>query len=244
MSQLVAHRGQIFTFPENTLESIQEAISCGATAIEFDVQMTADHVPVICHNSTLLKTAGVNINITETNYADLKDISVGEKSRFAEQYLSVTLPSLQDMVTMLNDSPHVMVFVELKDESVDVFGINCFVKQLITQLAPIQQHCAVIADNLQALLTLRQQSTIPVGWIIHRWHENDLKLAKKSEVDYMVINHKYCSAHDYDFAADNWHWMIYETSDADKAVALFNQGIRFVETNNICSMLKQLADYK
>ena len=240
MSQLVAHRGQKFTFPENTLESIQQAIKCGATAIEFDVQMTADHVPVICHDSTLLKTAGIDINITKTNYADLKEINVGEKSRFAEQFLSVTLPSLQDMVTMLSETPHVMVFVELKNESLEVFGIKYFVNQVISQLAPIQQHCAVIADNLQALISLRQQLTVPVGWIIHRWHENDLKLAKQNEVDYMVINHEYCMDHNYDFAADNWHWMLYETSDADKALALFDQGVRFVETNNICSMLKQL----
>lgn len=244
MSRLVAHRGQKFTLPENTIESIQQAISCGARAVEFDVQMTADHVPVVCHNSTLLETAGVNINITKTNYSDLKNINVGEKSRFAEQYLSVTLPSLQNMVTMLKETPDVMVFVELKNESIEVFGVECLVKQVLSQLTPIQKHCVVIADNLQALLTLRQQSTIPVGWIIHRWHENDLKLAKKCEVDYMVVNYEYYAGHDYDFAADNWHWMVYETSDADKALALFNQGIGFVETNNICSMLKQLADYK
>jgi len=241
MSQLVAHRGQKLTFPENTLESIQQAIYCGATAIEFDVQMTADHVPVICHDSSLLKTAGIDINITKTNYADLKEINVGEKSRFAEQYLSVTMPSLQDMVTMLSETPHVMAFVELKDESLEVFGVKCFVKQVISQLAPIQQHCTVIADNLQALISLRQEFAVPVGWIIHRWHEDDLKLANQNEVDYMVINHEYCTAHDYDFAADNWHWMVYETSDANKAQALFDQGVDFVETNNICSMIKQLA---
>ena len=244
MSRLVAHRGQKFTFPENTLESIQQAIRCGAMAVEFDVQMTADHVPVICHNSTLLKTAGVDIDITKANYTDLKSISVGEKSRFAEQYLSVTLPSLQDMVAMLHETPHVMVFVELKDETIEVFGIECFVKQVIAQLVPIQQHCVVIADNLQALISLRQESAIPVGWIIHRWHADDLKRAKQSEVDYMVINQKYCTAHDYDFTADDWDWIVYETSDADKALALFDLGIDFVETDNICSMLKQLPDCK
>ena len=244
MSRLVAHRGQQFTFPENTLESIQQAISCGASAVEFDVQMTADHVPVISHNSSLLKTAGIDINITKANHTDLKDICVGEKSRFAEQYLSVTLPSLQDMISMLKETPHVMVFVELKNESVEVFGIECFVKQVLKQLSPVQEHCVVIADNLQALLILRQISVIPLGWIVHRWHSDDLKLAKQSEVDYMVINHEYVTAHDYDFASDNWHWMLYETTDADKALALFEQGVRFVETNDICSMLKQLPDYK
>ncbi len=244
MSQLVAHRGQKFTFPENTLESIRQAIDCGAMAVEFDVQMTADLVPVVCHDWTLLRTAGKNIDITKTSYSNLKDINVGEKSRFAEQFPSVTTPTLQDMVIMLNHKRHVTVFVELKNKSIDVFGIDCFVKQLISQLAPIQQRCVVIADNLEALISLRQQIALPVGWIVHRWQGDDLKLAKQNKVDYMVVNHKYFADYDYDFAADNWQWMVYETSDADKALALFERGIRFVGTDNICSILKRLPDYK
>lgn len=244
MSRLIAHRGQKSNFPENTLESIQAAIACGATAVEFDVQMTADHVPVICHDMTLLKTAGVDINITENTYADLKNISVGEPKRFADKYQSVTLPSLQSMVAILKETPHVMVFIELKDESIAVFGIERFLKQVITQLELIQDQCVVIADDLQALLTLKKQTSIPIGWIIHRWADTDLGQAKQSEVDYLIINHKYCHGQDHDFAADNWTWIMYETCDPDKAVALFEQGIRFVETNDICYMLKQLPEYK
>lgn len=244
MPQLVAHRGQKFNFPENTLEAIEQAIICGAMAVEFDVQMTADHVPLVCHDWTLLKTAGKNIDITKTNYSDLKDISVGEKSRFAEQYPSVIMPTLQQMVTMMKQKQHVKVFVELKSKSIDVFGIECFVKPLINLLAPIQQRCVVIADNLQVLMSLRQQIALPVGWIVHRWHEDDLKLAKQNKVDYMVINHKYFAAHDYDFAADGWHWMAYETSDANKAQALFDRGIAYVGSDNICSILQQLPGYK
>lgn len=244
MSQLVAHRGQKTSFPENTLESIYEAIACGAMAVEFDVQMTLDYVPVICHDPTLLNTAGLDINITEANYADIKDISVGEPARFAEKYQAVTLPSLQAMVAMLKASPQVMVFVELKNESFDVFGIECFLKQVFAQLEPIKQHCVIIADNLQALLSLKQQTSTPVGWIIHRWNDNDLTLAKQSQIDYLVINHKYYIGHEHDFAADSWDWVMYETCDHDKALSLFDQGVDFVETADICSMLKQLRKDK
>ncbi len=240
MSQLVAHRGQKFSFPENTLESIDEAITCGAMAVEFDVQMTADYVPVICHDPSLLRTAGVDITITEANYTDIKDISVGEPSRFAEKYQAVTLPSLQAMVNLLKASPQVMVFVELKNASFDVFGVEGFLKPVIAQVESIKQHCVFIADNLPALLSLKQQTSLPVGWIIHRWNDSDLTLTKQSQIDYLIINHKYYMGHEHDFAADSWHWVMYETCDPDKALSLFNQGIDLVETSDICSMLKQL----
>ena len=244
MSQLVAHRGQKSSFPENTLESIFEAIACGAMAVEFDVQMTLDYVPVICHDPTLFRTAGVDITITGVNYADLKDISVGEPSRFAEQYQAVTLPSLQAMVAMLKASPQVIVFVELKSESIDVFGIEGFLEPVIAQIESIKQHCVVIADDLQALLSLKQQTSIPIGWIIHRWNNKDLILAKQSQIDYLIINHKYYIGQEHDFAADSWDWVMYETCDPDKALSLFDQGVDFVETADICSMLKQLRKDK
>lgn len=244
MSLLVAHRGQKSSFPENTLESIHQAISCGAMAVEFDVQMTADYIPVICHDASLLKSAGVDINITEVKYTDIKDISVGEPARFAEKYQSVTLPSLQDMVVMLQASPQVMVFVELKNSSMDVFGVKCFVEHVSTQLEPIKQRCVVIADNLQALLILKQQTSIPIGWIIHRWIKQDFSLAKRSQIEYLVINYKYYSGQQHDFAADSWRWVIYETSDPDRALALFDSGVDFVETDNICFMLNHLSEDK
>lgn len=241
MSRLVAHRGQNTNLPENTLEAVQAAMACGATAVEFDVQMTADLVPVVCHDISLLKTAGVAITIAETNYLALQAYSVGEPARFENAFPSVRLPSLQAMVAVLQAAPDVIAFVELKDESIAAFGIEVFLEQVLAQLEPIQQQCVVIADDLQALTSLKKQSPIPVGWIIHRWQEADRQQARQAEVDYMVINHEHCQGLDYDFTADNWDWVMYETRDPARAASLFQQGVRFVETNDICAMLAALS---
>lgn len=40
--------------PENTLASFQAAIDAGADGVEFDVRLTADNVPVIFHDRTVL----------------------------------------------------------------------------------------------------------------------------------------------------------------------------------------------
>jgi len=245
MPCLVAHRGQKFSLPENTLESVKRAIDCGALAVEFDVQMTADHVPVICHDAGLLRTGGVDIIIADVDYADLKNISVGEPDRFAEKYQSVTLPALQTMVAMLQKVPQVKVFVELKSESIHAFGINSFLKPVVSQIQAIRQHCVVIADELEILLALKRQSSIATGWILHRWHDDDFTLAKQCNVDYLVMNHKYYRAEpEHDFAVDSWDWVMYESNDAEQALALFDKGVSFVETADICSMLKQLAQHE
>ena len=244
MRRIVAHRGQQATCPENTLESIQQAIDCGAGAVEFDVQMTADQVPVVCHDISLQRTAGIEANISESRFEDIASFSVGEPARFSEQFLSVRLPSLQDMIALLSKHPTVTTFIELKDESIDAFGVETFVNQIAECIKPVQEQCVVIADNLAALLFLKQQLTIPVGWIIHDWQQDNFNKAEQAQLDYLVINHKYIPEQKYDFSSDRWRWVIYETRNPDKVTRLFEQGVTFVETNDICQMLKRLPGYK
>src|SRR5277367_6919432 len=56
---IVAHRGDSYHAPENTLEAARLAWEAGAPAWEFDVQLTRDGVPVILHDESLLRTTNV-----------------------------------------------------------------------------------------------------------------------------------------------------------------------------------------
>lgn len=55
---LVAHRGYAARYPENTRESLAAAVSVGAEFVEFDIQLSADGVPVLLHDADLDRTAG------------------------------------------------------------------------------------------------------------------------------------------------------------------------------------------
>ncbi|MFD7294960.1 glycerophosphodiester phosphodiesterase [Streptomyces sp. NPDC059897] len=49
----VAHRGDPYRVRENTLPSLRSALQRGADAVEIDVRLTRDAVPVLLHDSTL-----------------------------------------------------------------------------------------------------------------------------------------------------------------------------------------------
>jgi glycerophosphoryl diester phosphodiesterase len=56
---IVAHRGDSFRAPENTLEAARRGWESGASAWELDVQLTRDGVPVVLHDDSLLRTTDV-----------------------------------------------------------------------------------------------------------------------------------------------------------------------------------------
>ena len=47
--EIVAHRGYHIKFPENSIASYESAITLGADAIELDVRLTADRIPIVYH---------------------------------------------------------------------------------------------------------------------------------------------------------------------------------------------------
>ncbi|MET7476814.1 glycerophosphodiester phosphodiesterase [Streptomyces sp. NPDC005648] len=49
----VAHRGDPYRVRENTIDSLRSALDQGADAVEVDVRLTGDGVPVLLHDETL-----------------------------------------------------------------------------------------------------------------------------------------------------------------------------------------------
>jgi glycerophosphoryl diester phosphodiesterase len=56
---ILAHRGDSFHAPENTLEAARLGWEAGAEAWELDVHLTRDGVPVVVHDESLLRTTNV-----------------------------------------------------------------------------------------------------------------------------------------------------------------------------------------
>lgn len=56
---VLGHRGARRLLPENTLESLMEALVQGAEGVEYDVQISSDDAPFLFHDDTLLHACGI-----------------------------------------------------------------------------------------------------------------------------------------------------------------------------------------
>jgi glycerophosphoryl diester phosphodiesterase len=74
--EIVAHRGIPGETPENTIASYQLALELGADAVEMDIRLTADLVPVVFHYYYLDKTTTSKGVIFQYTHQELEDVEV------------------------------------------------------------------------------------------------------------------------------------------------------------------------
>ncbi|MFC9792652.1 glycerophosphodiester phosphodiesterase [Streptomyces sp. NPDC057695] len=72
---VVGHRGDPYRVRENTLGSIASAIERGADAVEVDVRLTRDGVPVLLHDDTLKRLWGHDRPLRVLSYEQLRELT-------------------------------------------------------------------------------------------------------------------------------------------------------------------------
>jgi len=110
---IIAHRGASASAPENTLAAFRAAVDAGADGIEFDVQLAADGVPVVIHDTDLRRTASVDKRVADLTSLQLSKTDVG--SWFAAQFRIETVPTLEQTLHLLRDF-NGLIYIELKCE--------------------------------------------------------------------------------------------------------------------------------
>jgi glycerophosphoryl diester phosphodiesterase len=96
---LVAHRGESYIAPENTLAAFRLAWDLGADAAELDVHMSLDHRIMVMHDGSTGRTAGEDLVIKQTNSSDLRKLDVGRWK--GEQYAGEKIPFLEEALAIV-----------------------------------------------------------------------------------------------------------------------------------------------
>ncbi len=96
---LIGHRGAAALAPENTLESLKAAATCGLNWVEFDVQPCASGEWVVFHDADLYRTTGAPGKIQKKTWSELKNLDAG--SWFGSNYQGARIPLLGEVLCAL-----------------------------------------------------------------------------------------------------------------------------------------------
>ncbi|MET9762137.1 glycerophosphodiester phosphodiesterase [Streptomyces sp. NPDC006372] len=80
----VAHRGDPYRVRENTVASLRSALARGADAVEIDVRLTRDGVPVLLHDETLKRLWEHERPVRALSWAEVRGLTGGGVPALAE----------------------------------------------------------------------------------------------------------------------------------------------------------------
>jgi glycerophosphoryl diester phosphodiesterase len=237
LPEIIAHRGNAGEYPENTLQALASAVELGVRHLEFDVQLTADKVPVVFHDSTLERVASRPDSVHDLSWAELSEIPVGELERFGPRFAYTYPPSLAQTVDALAGWNDVTAFVEVKRASMRKVGREIVLTRIAEIVRPIVDRCVYISFDLISLKILRMMTGARIGWVLQDYSQAALQDARALAPEFLFCNLERVPADTAQLWQGPWRWAIYEVRDLLTAQRCQALGAAYVETMTVKGLL-------
>ncbi len=129
----IAHRGESFDAPENTMSAFRLAAQSGADGIECDIHLTRDGEIVCIHDADTKRTSNAALKVAETSFPELRKLDFG--SWKAPKRQGEKIPLLAELLAVVK--PGMKVFIEIKSDPV-----------IINRLKPVLEKSALADDQI------------------------------------------------------------------------------------------------
>lgn len=227
----VAHRGLPAHFPGNSLEGLRAVLESGACFVEFDIQISADGVPILFHDANMRRATGVDALVVDLTWERICGMRLRQgRLSFAR------VASLAEVVALLGDYPQTIAFVEIKMSTIRR-GVERAMEIVLSTLAPIQRQCVPISFHAGIVRRIQVVGNWPVGWIFATWSQGNRRVAERLSPEYLFADHAGIPEAQRLFAGP-WRWVLYEISDPVLAWHWIGQGAQLIETNDWWKMAR------
>ncbi len=232
--KLVAHRGYMLRYPENTRLGLQAALEAGADYIEFDLQMNADQEFIVIHDDDFKRTAGVHQSVFTASTRKCRSISVHQPELFKDKFNPIFVSTLTEILELNVNARHPAstALVEIKNQSIEFWGLERVMDGLIRELEPYREQCVVISFSDVAINHVQQHSHLKTGWLLESYDEVHRETAAQLQADFLICDNRVIPEGEApwpEFA----HWMLYDIVDPQLALAYSKMGVELIETADI-----------
>nr|WP_246256129.1 glycerophosphodiester phosphodiesterase family protein [Isoptericola halotolerans] len=111
---VVAHRGYGAVAPQNTLAAFEAAWRAGAQALELDVRLSADGVPVIIHDPVVERVSDGTGAVGSLDAATIRGFDAG--SRFSPVFAGQRIPTFAEAIDFVAARPGMDLLCEYKGQ--------------------------------------------------------------------------------------------------------------------------------
>jgi glycerophosphoryl diester phosphodiesterase len=118
-TMIIAHRGESFDAPENTMAAIQLAWDRGADAVEIDIQLSKDNRIVVIHDFETKRLAGVNKKVKEQTFEELRKLDVGSWKN--PSFKDEKIPSLAEVLESVPNGKKLIIEIKSDSSIIPIF---------------------------------------------------------------------------------------------------------------------------
>lgn len=193
---IMSHRGDSKEAPENTLPAVDLAIEKNADYVEIDVRETKDGQIVVMHDSSVFRTTGVNKNVSDMTYEEIRKLDAG--SRFSREYAGTRVPLLSEVLDLCKSK--INVNIEIK---VNAGDSPYFIKNIthMVEKMNMEEQCIFQSSNYECLKEIKSYNIeLHTGLIIPGGFGDYFK---DNNVDFFSVNSAYLRADKVDSAHEH-----------------------------------------
>jgi len=241
---IIAHRGESYDAPENTLASINLAWKKDADAVEIDVQLTKDEKIVVIHDKITLRTGGKYKRVESNNYDELLKIDVG---KFKDtKWENERIPLLEEVIDTIPGNK--ILFIEIKSDERILKPLQNLIEQ--KKINPAQ--FKFIGFNIITMKLLKEKfPKIGTYWIVegknYKTKDHLKKTIKKclsAKLDGLDVQVRKYLNKDVIHSIKNSRLKIYTwtVDKPERAKQLYLDGIDGITTNRASWLKHKLKD--
>jgi glycerophosphoryl diester phosphodiesterase len=245
---LIAHRGESFLAPENSMPAFELAWENGAEAIELDVRLTADESVICSHDADTHRVTGgaTKLVVEESTLAALQalDVSNGKGA----QYAGTRMPLLGEVLAAMPKNTRVLV--EIKTKGLD--AVAATIEAIARSQVPVEAidmisfHAPTVeafksawmaGPKAQLLVAFKEEngkwspSAEQLIEMARACRADALNIQDQPVVDHALVQH----VHEAGYACNVW-----TVDDPVRARELINIGVDAITTNRRAWLREQL----
>jgi glycerophosphoryl diester phosphodiesterase len=229
--RVVGHRGGGTLAPENTLVGIRKAVALGLAAVEFDVMLSADNVPVLIHDETLERTTDGRGPVAATLYARLAELDAG--AWFGREFRGEPLPSLEQAGKLCVELG-LWANIEIKPAPGFERETGAIAAKLTQMLWRGAASAPLLSSFYPAALEAARESApgLARGFLTERVEPGWVETASALGCVSLHCNHEYLEQAQVDEVRAAGYWLLcYTVNDPESARRLFSWGVDAIFTD-------------
>ena len=234
----VAHRGYAAAYPENTLIALDAARQAGAKYVEVDIQLSADHTPVLFHDRDLRRLCQETGAIHDYSWSQLEAFNVTDAEKFGDKFANNKITSLKTFVDYLKEHPDIHAFIELKRLMIDVYGEETVLKSVLPFFEKLKGQISFISYNQSILENIHLSTMYSTGIVVDNWA--DYKKENNWQPEWLFCGAEGLPEKDDELQIKS-KIAVFEVGEVDLAKKLLSRGICYLETFRIKEMLAAFA---